>query len=373
MNCTARVADGKVEVWAPTQAPTAARAIAARVANVPDDAVTLHVTYLGGGFGRRLEVDFIGQAVRVATECGGRPVMLIWSREEDFTHDFYRPAGAALLRAGFDAEGSLSALSITSAGDAVVPRLIERTIPWLAGRIDLPDKTASEGLYDLPYDIAHQRISHVTTRHRVPVGSWRSVGHSHNTFFSEGFIDELAHAAGIDPVHFRLALLKGMPRHAAVLLLAADKAGWGTPAPAGRARGIALRESYGSIVAQVVEASVDRGKPTVHRVVCAVDCGVVVNPLIVAQQMESAVIFGLTAALHGRIDIEAGVVQQRNFPDQPLLALRDAPAIETHIVASTREPGGVGEPGTPPVAPALASALFQLTGQRLRELPLRLV
>jgi isoquinoline 1-oxidoreductase beta subunit len=253
-----------------------------------------------------------------------------------------------------------------------VPRLVERTLPWLAGPVDLPDKTASEGLYDLPYDIAHQRIEHVMTRHRVPVGSWRSVGHSHNAFFSEGFVDELAHAAGIDPVHLRLGLLRGMPRHAAVLLLAADKAGWGTPAPPGRARGVALRESYGSIVAQVVEASVDGGKPMVHRVVCAIDCGVVVNALIVAQQMESAVIFGLSAALHGHIDIQAGIVQQKNFPDQPMLTLREAPAIDTHIVPSTREPGGVGESGTPPVAPALASALFRLTGQRLRELPLRL-
>ena len=372
MNCTARVADGKVEVWAPTQAPTAARAIAARVAGVPEVAVTLHVTYLGGGFGRRLEVDFIGQAVRIALECGGRPVMLVWPREEDFTHDFYRPAGAALLRAGFDGNGALTALSITSAGDATVPRLIERTMPWLAGPADLPDKTVSEGLYDLPYAVPNQRISHVTTRHAVPVGSWRSVGHSHNAFFSEGFIDELAHATGADPVSFRLGLLKDLPRHAVVLLLAADKAGWGTPPPPGRARGVALRESYGSIVAQVVEASIEGNRPRVHRVVCAIDCGVAVNPGIVAQQMESAVIFGLSAALHGRIDIEAGVVQQRNFPDQPLLGLRDAPSIETHIVPSTREPGGAGEPGTPPVAPALASALFQLTGRRLRELPLRL-
>ena len=333
--------------------------------------MTLHVTYLGGGFGRRLEVDFIGQAVRIARECSGRPVMLVWPREEDFTHDFYRPAGAALLRAGLDVDGALTALAITSAGDATVPRLIERTVPWLAGPIDLPDKTVSEGLFDLPYAVPNQRIAHVTTRHGVPVGSWRSVGHSHNTFFSESFIDELAEAARSDPVQFRLGLLQAMPRHAAVLRLAAERAGWASALPSGRARGIALRESYGSIVAQVVEASLDDARgPRVHRVVCAIDCGQVVNPGIVAQQMESAVVFGLSAALYGRIDIEAGVVRQKNFPDQPLLTLRDTPAIETHIVPSSREPGGVGEPGTPPVAPALAAALYRLTGKRLRELPL---
>jgi isoquinoline 1-oxidoreductase beta subunit len=370
INCTARVADGRVELWAPTQVPTFARAIAARVAGVPEDKVTLHVTYLGGGFGRRLEVDFIGQAVRVALETGGRPVQLLWPREEDITHDFYRPAGVALLQAGLDAQGRVQALKITSAGDAITPRFMERNAPALAGPIDLPDKTASEGLFDLPYDVPHQRIAHVATRSGVPVGNWRSVGHSHNAFFSEGFVDELAHAAGQDPVAFRLALLAEMPRHAAVLRLAADKAGWGTPPSASTARGVALHESFGSIVAQVVEASLVDGRPVVRRVVCAADVGTVVHPGIVAQQMESAVIFGLSAALHGRIDIVGSVVQQSNFPNHPLLTLAQTPRIETHLIASTNPPGGVGEPGTPPVAPALANALFALTGRRLRELPL---
>ena len=376
INCTARVAAGRVEVWASTQVPGLARDIAAEVAGVPVEAVTVHVTYLGGGFGRRLDVDFVGQAVRIAVECGGRPVQLIWSREEDIGHDFYRPAGAAVLRAGLDADGMPATLSITSAGDAITPRWMERTVPYLTGPVDTPDKTASEGLFDQAYGIAHQRIAHVATRSGVPVGFWRSVGHSHNAFFSESFIDELAHAAGKDPVAYRLAMLADEPRHRAVLQLAAERAGWPghgearRPLPAGRARGVALHESFGAIVAQVVEASIENGRPRVHRVVCAADIGTVVNPGIVARQIESAVVFALSAALDGRIDIEGGVVRQRNFPDYPVLRLAETPLIETHLVESTRPPGGVGEIGTPPLAPALANALFALTGKRLRQLPL---
>ena len=370
INCTARVADGRVEVWVPTQVPGMARAIAARAAGVAESAVTVHVTYLGGGFGRRLDADVVGQAVRIAVECGGRPVQLVWPREEDITHDFYRPAGVAVLQAGLDAQGLPVSLSFTSAGDAITPRWFERSLPALAGPIDLPDKTTAEGLFDLPYGVANQRIAHVATRSGVPVGFWRSVGHSHNAFFSEAFIDELAAEARQDPVAFRLALLKAAPRHAAVLKLAAAKAGWGTPLPVGRARGVALHESFGSIVAQVAEVSLVAGKPRVHRVVCAADVGTVVNPGIVAQQMEGAVLFGLSAALFGRIDIEASRVRQSNFPDYPVIGLAESPRIETYLVASLSPPTGVGEPGTPPIAPAVANALFALTGRRLRELPL---
>jgi len=376
INCTARVtgegAARRVEVWAPTQMPGAARAIAARAADVAESAVSVHVTYLGGGFGRRLDVDFIGQAVRIALETDGRPVQLVWPREEDITHDFYRPAGVALMQASLDAQGLPTSLAITSAGDAITPRWMARAIPALAGPIDTPDKTTSEGLFDQLYGIPNQRIAHVATRSGVPVGFWRSVGHSHNAFFSESFIDELAFEARQDPVAFRLALLTDAPRHVAVLKLAADKAGWGTPLAAGRARGVALHESFGSVVAQVVEVSLIDGRPRVHRVVCAADVGIVVNPGIVAQQMEGGVIFGLSAALFGRIDIEASVVKQTNFPNYPMVRMADTPRIETHLVASTRPPSGVGEPGTPPIAPALANALFALTGKRLRELPLQL-
>jgi isoquinoline 1-oxidoreductase beta subunit len=375
INCTAKVAGGKVEVWAPTQVPGLARAIAAEVAGVAVEDVTVHVTYLGGGFGRRLEVDSVGQAVRIAMECGGRPVQLVWSREEDLGHDFYRPAGVAVLGAGLDADGRPIALRVTSAGDAVTPRWMERDLPALAGPFDTPDKTTSEGLFDQPYGIANQRIASIATKSGVPVGYWRSVGHSHNAFFSESFIDELAYEAKQDPLAFRLALLDEAPRHRAVLQLAAQHAGWpghgAQPALApGRARGVALHESFGSIVAQIVEVSIESGQPRVHRVVCAADIGTVVNPGIVAQQMESGIIFGLGAALFSRIDIEQGVVKQTNFPSYRVVQMAQSPAIETYLVASTRAPGGVGEIGTPPVAPALANALFALTGKRLRDLPL---
>ena len=371
INCTARVAGGRVEVWAPTQMPGAARAIAARAAGVAEDAVTLHVTYLGGGFGRRLDVDFVGQAVRVALETGGRPVQLVWPREEDITHDFYRPAGVAVMQASLDAQGLPLGLTITSAGDAITPRWIERSLPALAGPVDAPDKTVSEGLFDLPYSVPNQRIAHVATRSGVPVGYWRSVGHSHNAFFSEGFVDELAFEAKQDPIAFRLALLQDAPRHAAVLRLAAEKAGWGSTLPPGVARGVALHESFGSIVAEIVELAIDGGRPKLRRVVCAADVGTVVNPTIVAQQMESAVIFGLSAALFGRIDIVDSVVQQTNFPNHPVVTMRETPRIETWLVPSTRAPSGVGEPGTPPIAPAIANAMFVLTGKRIRTLPLQ--
>jgi isoquinoline 1-oxidoreductase beta subunit len=308
--------------------------------------------------------------VRVAMACEGKPVQLAWSREEDTTHDFYRPMHVAQLRASLDAQGQVNSLRIKSAGDAISPRWMERGLPALAGPIDLPDKTTSEGLFDLPYGIANQHMAHVATTMGVPVGFWRAVGHSHNAFFSEGFIDELAAEAKQDPLAFRLSLLQHAPRYAAVLQLAADKFGWGKPLPAGRARGIALHESFGSIVAQAVEVSIAAGQPRVHRVVCAIDCGTVVNPDTVAQQMESGVIFGLSAALYGRIDIQDSAVQQSNFTSYPMVKLAESPLVQTHIVPSTREPAGVGEPGVPPLAPAVAAALFALTGKRQRSLPL---
>jgi isoquinoline 1-oxidoreductase beta subunit len=391
MNCTAQVLDGHVTVWAPTQVPGFARDVAARVAGVSPENVTVHVTYLGGGFGRRLDVDFIGQAVRVALETAGLPVQLSWSREEDMAHDFYRPAEVAVLQGGLDASGKPVALAITNAGDAIFPRWAERVMPGLVltldvlnrnafpdarapaallARGDAPDKTASEGLFDLAYAIPNARIAHQPTHSGVPVGMWRSVGHSHHAFFKEGFIDELAHAAKADPVAFRLGLLDGLPRHQAVLQRAADAAGWGQPLPAGVARGVAVHESFGSIVAQVVEVTKQDGKPRVRRVICAIDCGTVVNPGIVVRQVESSIVFGLTAALWGRIDIVGGEVQQKSFPDQPLLTLAQCPVIETYFVPSAGPPTGVGEPATPPVAPALANAWFALTGERRRSLPL---
>lgn len=371
MNCTAQVKDGRVDIWVPTQVPQMARAMAAQVAGVKEDQVTVHVTLLGGGFGRRLEVDFVGQTVQVAMACEGLPVQLSWSREEDMTHDFYRPMHLAKFQAAIDAQGEVTSLRIKSAGDAISPRWMARALPALSGPIDMPDKTTAEGLFDLTYGFASQHMSHVATQSGVPVGFWRSVGHSHNAFFSEGFMDELAAATKQDPLAFRLGLLKKAPRYAAVLQKAADLAGWGKPLPAGHAQGLALHASFGSIVAQVAEVSREQGQIRVHRVVCVIDCGTVVNPAIVAQQMESSVVYGLSAALYGRIDIVDGVVQQNNFPSYPMLSLAQTPVVQTHIMPSTRQPGGVGEPAVPPIAPAVANALFTLTGTRQRALPLK--
>ena len=370
MNCTAQVRDGGVEIWVPTQVPQMARDVAAQVAGVSPARVKVNVTLLGGGFGRRLEVDYVAQAVRVAMDCAGAPVQLLWPREEDQAHDFYRPMQVAMLRGVVDNAGHASSLRIKSAGDAITPRWLARGAPALSAPMDTPDKTTSEGLFDLPYGFANQKMEHVATRMGVPVGFWRSVGHSHNAFFSESFIDELAAEVKQDPVEFRRSLLARAPRHLAVLNLAAAKSGWGSKLAAGRARGVALHESFGSIVAQVAEVSLEAGVPRVHLVTCAIDCGTVVNPTIVAQQMESSVVFALTAALYGRIDIVSGVVQQTNFPTYPLVRMAQAPQVDTWLVESEVAPTGVGEPGVPPLAPAVANAVFWLTGKRLRSLPL---
>jgi isoquinoline 1-oxidoreductase beta subunit len=369
MNCTARVSGGKVEVWAPTQVPEMCRAVAARVAGVRTEDVDLHVTLVGGGFGRRLEVDYAAFSVRVAMDCAGAPVQLVWPREEDMTHDFYRPMQAAMLRASIDARGTVTSLRIKSAGDAISPRWLERGIPALAGPFDTPDKTTAEGLFDLPYGFENQHMEHVATRMGVPVGFWRSVGHSHNAFISESFVDELAFETKRDPLQFRREWLKHAPRHLAVLELAAEKASWGSALPAGWARGCAIHESFGTIVAQVAEVFLEGGRPRVSRVICALDCGVVVNPSIVAQQMEGGVIFALSAALYGEVNIADGIVQQRNFPSYPMMKLGRAPKVETFTVRSTRAPAGIGEPGVPPLAAAVANALFVLTGKRFRSLP----
>ena len=371
MNCTAQFKGGMLEIWAPTQVPGLARAAAAKMANLSDDKVKLNVTLLGGGFGRRLEADVVVQATQIAMALDGAPVQLVWTREEDMTHDFYRPMHVAQLSAAINAKGEIESLRIKSAGDAISPRWMSRVLPALSGPFDAPDKTTAEGLFDLPYGFANQHMAHVSTRMGVPVGFWRSVGHSHNAFFSECFIDEMAFETKQDPLAFRLSLLKQTPRYAAVLKLAAEKAKWGMALPTGHAHGLALHESFGSIVAQVVEVSMQDGKPRVHRVVCAIDCGTVVNPATVAQQVESSVIFALTAALFGQIDIQDGVVQQNNFTNYPLVSMAQSPVVETSIVPSTQPPEGVGEPAVPPLAPAVANAMFKLTGQRLRSLPLK--
>ncbi|MFA9216031.1 MAG: molybdopterin cofactor-binding domain-containing protein [Sphingomonadaceae bacterium] len=366
VNCTAQVKGGKVYLWAPTQSPGFAVEMAAKVAGVSSDDVLLTVTLLGGGFGRRLDVDMVAQAVAVAMQCEGAPVQVLWSREEDMTHDVYRPAALSRFHATLDAAGKVTAYDNKSAGGSVSHQFFKRNLGLPPGG---PDKTTAEGQFDMQYEFPQQRITHVIVDSAVPLGYWRSVGHSHNAFFKESFIDELAHAAGQEPVAFRRSLLQRHPRHLAVLDAAVAKAG---VAPPGRAHGVALHQSFGTIVAQVAEVSVQGKEIRVHRVVCAVDCGIAVNPNIIAQQVESAVVFGLSAALFGAVTIKDGKPEQSNFHDYPVLRLNQAPEVETIIIASAEHPEGMGEPATPPIAPAVANAVFKLTGQRLRALPLTL-
>ncbi len=373
--CAVQVGDGKATVWAPTQVPDAARRHVALALGLSQRDVTVHVQYLGGGFGRRLDVDFIAQAALIAARGGqGAPVLTTWSREEDLRHDFYRPAAVARFQAGLDAQGRVVAWRSTSAGPSPVQASLGRLFGLPAVG---PDKTTAEGSFDQPYEWPAARVGHVIVKSPVPVGFWRSVGHSHHAFFKESFVDEAAHAAGQDPVAFRAALLKSHPRHLAVLMKAATMAGWGQPAggsPDGAktARGIALHQSFGSIVAQVADVSLGPDKQVrVHRVWCAVDCGTPVNPNLIRQQMESAIVFGLSAALFGGVEIDKGRVKPGNFHEQPVLRIDACPTIIVEILPSSEPPEGVGEPGTPPIAPAVANALFALTGQRLRTLPLQ--
>ena len=375
-NCTVLVKPGRATVWAPTQVPGFARWVAAQVLGLDNEAVDVQVQLLGGGFGRRLDVDFIAQAAAIAKEMPGTPVQTFWTREEDIRHDFYRPAAVARLAAGLDAQGAVAAWQHVSAGPSIVHQVVRRLFGMPS--FGFPDKTTAEGAFDQPYEWPHARIGHVVVDSPVPVGFWRSVGHSHQAFFKESFVDEVAFAAQQDPVVFRAALLVRHPRQLAVLQRAAQLADWGQPlAPAAdgakKARGVALHHSFGSTVAQVAEVSIGSDQLIrVHRVVCVIDCGTAVNPGLVSQQMESGIVFGLSSALHGGVTIEKGRVKQSNFHDQPLLRIDACPVIETHIMASSEPPEGVGEPGTPPIAPAVANAIFALTGQRLRSLPLQL-
>lgn len=369
MNCAAQLANGRLAVWAPTQVQSVAAAAAAQVAQVCLDQVDLTVTYLGGGFGRRLELDVIRQAVAIARELKGVPVQLIWSREQDMTHDAYRPAALARFQAVLDAKGQVLAYDNKSASGSVTHQVMQRGF-GLPG--SGPDKTTAEGEYDMAYEFPNQKIAHVIVPTPVTLGFWRSVGHSHNAFFKESFIDELAHASGQDPVQFRLNWLKNHPRQRAVLQAAVAAASAAGAVPAGRAHGVALHQSFGTIVAQVAQVSKEGSEIRVHKVWCAVDCGIAVNPNIIAQQVESSVVFGLSAALYGDITLKNGQVQQSNFHDYPVLRMNQVPQVETIIVKSSEPPEGMGEPALPPIAPAVANALFALTGQRLRSLPLKL-
>lgn len=365
MNCTALVKKDSCELWVPTQAQTSAQFVAAQITGLPADKIKVNTTFLGGGFGRRAEQDFVAEAVQLSMAMGA-PVKLMWTREDDMRHDYYRPATLNRLTAALDADGKPLAWQHEIAGPSIMARVFPGAIK------NGIDKTSVEGAANLPYAIPNLQVSWTMENGAVPVGFWRSVGSSQNAFVTECFMDELAAAAGKDPYEFRRALLAKHPRHLAVLELAASKAGWGAPLPAGRARGIAVAEAFGSYCAQVAEVVVENGKIWIQRVTCAIDCGQVVNPDTVIAQMESAIVYGLTAALKGEITLKNGRVEQSNFRDYPLLRMEEMPPIDVHIVKSGAHPGGVGEPGTPPIAPAVANAVFAATGKAVRKLPIRI-
>ena len=368
MNCTARFDGTTLELWAPTQAHSIARDYAARACGLQPEQVVVHTTFLGGGFGRRAEMDFIEQAASVAVQLPGAPIRLMWPREEDLRHDAYRPMAACRIRGITDGDGNIDTLDLTLVCQSVVASYEART-PTPRGGEAATDKSVVEAANPPLYPVSNLRVSYVPVELEVPAGYWRSVSHSWTTFFIESFVDELATGAGIDPLEFRRHALRDQPRHRAVLDLLAAKLG----TRSGDGTGFAVAESHGTVVAHAIEVAAPRGRfERVTRVVCVIDCGPVVHPDNVVAQMESSIIDGLSAALYGRIDIRDGRVVQGNFDDYRLLRMDEAPAIEVWLAAPGQErPGGVGEPGVPGVAPALTNAIYAATGTRIRTLPVQ--
>ena len=364
MTCTAHVRKNNCEVWVGTQNQTGTERTAIRITGFPREAVKVNTTLLGGGFGRRGEQDFVADAVETSKAVNA-PVKVIWSREDEIQHGHYRPATYNVFRSSVNERGT---------PDAWLHRIVAPSIGAQHGRPlkDGIDSLMVEGAGNLPYAIPNLQVEYIYKDFGIPVGFWRSVGASQNAFITESFIDELAAAAGKDPVEFRRDLLGKAARHKGVLELAAEKGEWGKPLPPGRFRGIAVAFSYGSYASEVAEVSIENdGKVRVHRVVCAIDCGLVINPDTVKAQVEGSIVWGLTAALYGAITIDKGRVQQSNFHDYPMLRINEMPVVEVHIVPSNAPAGGVGEPGVPPIAPAVCNALFAGTGKRIRKLPIR--
>jgi len=370
MNCTALVEKDHCTLWSPNQGADFVAQTAAQITGLPLDKITVNTPYLGGGFGRRFIMDFVAQAVTLANRHKGKPVKVIWTREEDTQHDFYRPLTAAKFRAGFDAGGKPTALHVTTVGDGPIRRHMGQNM-----KDSDVDRSVVEGLIHQPYAITNRRTDVVYEHSPAPIGFWRSVGNSHNAFFKECFIDEMAHDRNIDPVEFRRELLKKSPRYKKVLDTVVKMANWkGKPWKTDggtlHAMGVALHESFNTIVGQVAEISIVEGGVRVHRAWCTVDCGFAVNPAIVTMQMESGIAFGLSAARAEKVTIEKGRVTNTNFNTYPILTPDQMPDIEVGIVNSHEALGGIGEPGTPPIAPAVCNALFTLTGKRIRSLPL---
>jgi CO/xanthine dehydrogenase Mo-binding subunit len=389
MNATAHVSDAGCEIWAPTQSASIARQVAMEELGLPAEKISVHPTFLGGGFGRRVGYDFITDAVRLSRAVK-KPVKVVWSREEDMRFGQYRPVSYHELSGGVDAQGNIVGVVHKLASPSILAQLIgsfmRAAMPdgmpgpikgmaagAIAGMMRMGvDTTSVEGAASTEYDLPAHRVEWYSNDPGIPLAFWRSVGHSFNAFVVESFIDELAHAGGRDPLEVRRALLEKKPRHRGVLEQVAAKAGWGKPLPAGVFRGLAQHESFDSYAAAVAEVSVDKEDIKVHRIVIGIDCGRVINPDIVAQQLESAAIYGLTAALKGQLTVENGGIVQSNFHDYEMVRFHEAPAIETVIVQSEEKPTGTGEPGVPVIAPAVANAVFAATGRRLRKLPLSL-
>ena len=384
VNCTVHVRTNGCDIWVGTQVPTFAQTAAAKVTGLPPEKVQVHNHLLGGGFGRRLEVDFIVQAVEIAKQVAS-PVKVVWTREEDIQHDMYRPYYYDRITAGLDESGKPIAWTHRIVGSSIMARVTSELFPKTlrvmraAGLHNLfamvrgLDVDAVDGAAEPPYALANTRVEYVRQEPPgIPTAFWRGVGPTHNIFVVESFIDELAVAAKQDPFEYRRALLDKLPRAKAVLELAAERAGWWRPLPPRSGRGISLLHAFGeTYIAQVAEVSVSKeGDVRVQRVVCAVDCGTIVNPDTVKAQMESGIIFGISAALFGEITIKNGRVEQGNFDDYRMLRINEAPLIEVHLVKSTEAPGGVGEPGTSAVIPAVANAIFAATGERVRKLPI---
>jgi isoquinoline 1-oxidoreductase subunit beta len=365
MNCTVHVRKDGCELWVGTQVAARAQAAAAKTATLPLDKVLVHNHLIGGGFGRRLEIDGVIRAVQIALHVDG-PVKVVWTREEDIQHDMYRPYFFDRISAGLDANGMPVAWNHRFAGSSIIARWIS---PLFNGGLD-PDTT--QGAVNLTYALPNLHVEYLRVEPPgIPTAFWRSVGPSHNVFVTESFTDELAAAAKQDAVAYRRALLDKSPRAKAVLELAAEKAGWGQPLPKGVGRGVSLQFVFATYMAQIAEVEVSRqGAVRVRRVVCAVDCGAVVNPDTVRAQIEGAIMFGITAALYGEITVKDGRIEQANFDTYQILRMNEAPAIEVHIIRSSESPGGMGEPGTSAVVPAVTNAIFAATGKRVRKLPI---
>ncbi|HBX37279.1 MAG TPA: twin-arginine translocation pathway signal protein [Pseudohongiella sp.] len=371
MNCVAQVNGDSAEMWYGCQSPTSDKAAIAQLLGTSGDKVTIHTVFAGGGFGRRANPasDYVLESVQIARQVPNTPVKLVWSREDDMQAGYYRPAYVHKLSAALDAAGKPNAMKIRIAGQSIMAGTSMAAMMVRDGI----DNTSVEGLTEFAYDVPERQVELHSPQVGVPVQWWRSVGHTHTAFSKEVFIDALARKAGADPVAYRLELLKNNPRETAVLKLAAEKAGWGTTElPEGWGRGVAVHTSFGSTVAEIVDVSVDGNNFKVERVVAAIDCGIAVNPSIVKAQVESAIAYGLSAALADEVTLTDGHVDQTNFHNYRVLRMNAMPKVETHIVPSTNAPSGVGEPGTPPIAPAVANALAAVTGRTFTRLPLRL-